>query len=63
MRSSRTTRKIVGAVSAAAVSVLLLGGAAAATSGDTAGHGLRHGGNYSAGHGLKAASPNYGHGL
>lgn len=60
MRSSRTARTVIGAVSAAAVSLLLIGGAAAATAGDTAGHGLQSKVSTSAGHGLKTT---YGHGL
>jgi hypothetical protein len=75
MRSSRTARKIVGSLSVAAVSVLLLGGAAAVASDGSAGHGLRtdvkpsagHGLNMAApttaGHGLQTTSTTYGHGL
>ena len=63
MRSSRTLRKIVGAVAAGAVSALFLGGAAAVVAADTAGHGLGKGGNYSAGHGLRGAATTDGHGL
>jgi hypothetical protein len=78
MRSSRTARKIVGSLSVAAVSVLLLGGAAAVASDGSAGHGLRtdvrpsagHGLNLvagtTAGRGLKADRPSsstFGHGL
>lgn len=61
MRSSRSARKIVGVLSAAAVSALLVGGTAAVTAGDLAGHGLRSG-SYSAGHGLSGSTTN-GHGL
>jgi len=63
MRSSRTTRKVIGALSAAAVSALLLGGTAAIALDDTAGHGMRYDRTYSAGHGLKASSTKQGHGL
>ena len=40
MSTSRTARKIVGAVSAVVVSVLLLGGVAATASTDDAGRGI-----------------------
>jgi len=65
MRSSRTARKIVGAVAAGAVSALLLGGVAAVTADDTAGHGIKNkrGGSYSAGHGVRSAVSTDGHGV
>jgi hypothetical protein len=66
MRFSRTARRIVGPLSAAAVSVLLLGGAAAVASDGSAGHGLRTDVRPIAGHGLNAAagtSTTTGHGL
>lgn len=40
MRTSRTARKAVGAVSAIAVSLLLLGGTAATLTSDDAGRGI-----------------------
>ena len=67
MRSSRTARKIVGSLSAAAVSVLLLGGAAAVATDGSAGHGLRKDTRPSAGHALSltatSTSTKDGHGL
>jgi hypothetical protein len=40
MTTSRTARKVIGAVSAVVVSVMLVGGVAAATSTDDAGRGI-----------------------
>src|SRR4051794_41881790 len=56
MRSSRTARQMVGSLSAAAVSVLLLGGAAAVTSDGSAGHGLRTGTTQNAGDDLQLSA-------
>ena len=41
MANSRTARKVVGAVSAVVVSVMLVGGVAATTSTDDAGRGIQ----------------------
>src|SRR4051812_19478988 len=56
MRSSRTARQMVGSLSAAAVSVLLLGGAAAVASDGSAGHGLRTSTTQTAEDGLQLAA-------
>jgi len=63
MRSSRTARKIVGAVAAGAVSALLLGGVAAVTAEDNAGHSLSKDRAYSAGHSLGGKARPDGHSL
>lgn len=41
MRTSRTARKFIGVVSAAAVSLVLVGGTVAAVSTDDAGRGIK----------------------
>ena len=53
MRTSRTARKLVAGVATAVVSLVLVGGTAAAISNDDAGRGIVQTTSYSAGRGIK----------